>query len=79
MNKTRVIILITVILMMYFMFFAPSESYTPLQKAYSFGLVDTNPARRVSSYFDQCSPENFSDCQNRQQNGPSPFEGYPLP
>lgn len=77
MNRLEWIILIIVCLAIYKMFIRPfsSEGYTPLQKAYSFGFIDTNPSRRVSSYFDQCSPENFSDCQR----GPSQFESYPLP
>ena len=37
-------------------------------------LVDTNPARRVSSFFDGCSPENMEDCKRN-----NPYEGLPLP
>ena len=42
--------------------------------AYRYGLVDTNPARRVSSFFDACSPENMEDCPRN-----NPYEGLPLP
>lgn len=37
-------------------------------------LVDTNPARRVSGFFDACSPENMDDCPRN-----NPYEGLPLP
>ena len=80
MKISQLLIFITVAIFVYFMFInrRTSEAYTPLQKAFSFGFVDTNPQRRVSSYFDQCSPENFSDCQKRAESQ-SQFEGYPLP
>lgn len=42
--------------------------------AYRYGLVDTNPARRVSNFFDACSPENMEDCPRN-----NPYEGLPLP
>ncbi len=42
--------------------------------AYRYGLVDTNPARRVSNFFDACSPENMEDCKRN-----NPYEGLPLP
>jgi len=25
--------------------------------------VDTNPMRRTSQFFDECSPENFEECR----------------
>ncbi len=42
--------------------------------AYRYGLVDTNPTRRVSNFFDACSPENMEDCPRN-----NPYEGLPLP
>jgi len=75
MNFWNWIILFVVLMTVYKMFIEPRRSkYTPLQKAYSFGFIDTNPARRVSAYFDRCSPENFIDCQRPQED-----HGYPLP
>jgi hypothetical protein len=76
MNFWNWIILFVVLMTVYKMFIEPPRrsKYTPLQKAYSFGFIDTNPARRVSAYFDRCSPENFIDCQRPQED-----HGYPLP
>jgi hypothetical protein len=39
-----------------------------------YGFVDTNPSRRVSGFFDNCSPENMEDCQRN-----NPYEGLPKP
>ena len=41
---------------------------------YRYGFVDTNPTRRVSGFFDNCSPENMEDCKRN-----NPYEGLPLP
>lgn len=73
------IIATVVALVLFIMFFARGKAgYTPLQKSYSHVMgVDTNPARRVSSYFDQCSPEEFGSCP-KPQSDPQ-FVGYPLP
>ena len=30
---------------------------------YRYGFVDTNPMRRISDPFDNCSPENFDECR----------------
>ena len=46
------------------------ESYTSGR----YGFVDTNPSRRVSGFFDNCSPENMEDCSRN-----NPYEGLPLP
>lgn len=48
------------------------EKFTEIP--YRYGLVDTNPARRVSNFFDACSPENMEDCPRN-----NPYEGLPLP
>lgn len=42
-----------------------SELYRPLSAAHRLGFIDTNPARRVSDAFDQCSPENWEDCRKK--------------
>lgn len=39
-----------------------------------YAFVDTNPSRRVSGFFDNCSPENMEDCSRN-----NPYEGLPLP
>lgn len=51
------------------------EPYRPQDSAYRYGFVDTNPARRTSQFFDNCSPENMEDCKRNN----NPYEGLPLP
>jgi len=50
------------------------ELYHPAETEYRYGFIDTNPARRISSFFDGCSPENVGDCKLN-----NPYEGLPLP
>jgi len=50
------------------------ELYIPRESAYKYGTVDTNPTRRTSQFFDNCSPENMADCKRN-----NPYEGLPLP
>ncbi len=50
------------------------ESYRPDGSDYRYGFVDTNPTRRTSQFFDNCSPENMEDCKRN-----NPYEGLPLP
>jgi hypothetical protein len=50
------------------------EKYTPKQSDYRYGFIDTNPMRRTSQFFDNCSPENMEDCKRN-----NPYEGLPLP
>jgi hypothetical protein len=54
--------------------FFTKERYTSGRPDYRYGFVDTNPARRVSGFFDNCSPENMEDCKLN-----NPYEGLPLP
>lgn len=54
--------------------FFTKERYTSGRPDYRYGFVDTNPARRVSGFFDNCSPENMEDCTRN-----NPYEGLPLP
>jgi hypothetical protein len=51
-----------------------SEKYRVRQSDYRYGLIDTNPNRRVAEFFDNCSPENMGDCKRN-----NPYEGLPLP
>ena len=51
-----------------------SEGYSAAENPYKYNLVDRNPVRRVSSFFDRCSPENLEDCPRN-----NPYEGLPLP
>lgn len=50
------------------------EGYRAAENPYKYNLVDRNPVRRVSSFFDRCSPENMEDCPRN-----NPYEGLPLP
>jgi len=51
-----------------------AEKYRPAGADYRYDFVDTNPARRTSQFFDNCSPENMEDCKRN-----NPYEGLPLP
>lgn len=68
MNRRVVFAVIVIIAVLYLT--TQREKFT----AYRYGLVDTNPARRVSGFFDACSPENMEDCPRN-----NPYEGLPLP
>jgi hypothetical protein len=50
------------------------EHYSAAENPYKYNLIDSNPVRRVSSFFDTCSPENMQDCSRN-----NPYEGLPLP
>jgi hypothetical protein len=51
-----------------------AEKYRPVGADYRYDFVDTNPVRRTSQFFDNCSPENMEDCSRN-----NPYEGLPLP
>lgn len=68
MNRRVVFAAIVIIAVLYLT--TQREKFT----AYRYGLVDTNPARRVSNFFDACSPESMEDCPRN-----NPYEGLPLP
>jgi hypothetical protein len=51
-----------------------AEKYRPVGADYRYGMVDTNPERRMGQFFDTCSPENMADCSRN-----NPYEGLPLP
>lgn len=68
MNRRVVFAAIVIIAVLYLT--TQREKFT----AYRYGLVDTNPARRVSGFFDACSPENMEHCPRN-----NPYEGLPLP
>jgi len=54
--------------------FVFSEKYRPPNADYKYSFVDTNPARRVSAFFDKCSPENMEDCKRND-----PYKNLPKP
>jgi hypothetical protein len=54
--------------------FVFSEKYRPPNADYKYNFVDTNPVRRVSAFFDNCSPENMEDCKRND-----PYKGLPKP
>jgi len=54
--------------------FVFSEKYRPPNADYKYGFVDTNPARRVGAFFDNCSPENMEDCKRND-----PYKELPKP
>lgn len=75
MNRRMVAYVIAVVICVIIFRYITVESYKPLRGDYlSPNIVDTNPERRVSQFFDQCSPENFSECKLN-----NPYEGLPLP
>ena len=67
MNKRVVLAAIVILAILYLT--TQSEKFTAYHR-----LVDTNPVRRVSGFFDGCSPENMEDCTRN-----NPYEGLPLP
>ncbi len=69
------IITLLLILIACVLFTNTTEMYGSGRAAYRYGSVDTNPARRVSGFFDTCSPENMGDCPPSR----NPYEGLPLP
>ena len=72
-KNTRVILLVIAVVGIYFLM-KNKELYIPRVSAYKYGTVDTNPTRRTSQFFDNCSPENMADCKRN-----NPYEGLPLP
>jgi hypothetical protein len=68
--NTLIIIIIGILLMCTVM---KTEMYDG-RRGYRYGSIDTNPVRRVSGFFDGCSPENMGDCKRN-----NPYKGLPLP
>lgn len=54
--------------------FVFTEKYRPPNADYKYSFVDTNPARRVGAFFDNCSPENMQDCKRND-----PYKELPKP
>lgn len=54
--------------------YATIESYKPIRSDYGYNVIDTNPMRRVSDAFDNCSPDDMESCKFS-----NPYEGLPLP
>lgn len=84
-RKTVFIIAVVLLMLVYFISgrmstdgkdprFVFTEKYRPQQTDYKYGIVDTNPARRLASFFDKCSPENMKDCKRN-----NPYKGLPKP
>ncbi len=57
-----------------YLLISQSEKYRTGRDDHRHAFVDTNPSRRVSGFFDNCSPENMEDCSRN-----NPYEGLPLP
>jgi hypothetical protein len=57
-----------------YLLISQSEKYRTGRHDHRYAFVDTNPSRRVSGFFDNCSPENMEDCSRN-----NPYEGLPLP
>ena len=73
MKKAQRVAIIAVIAVILFFLFKVTETDTPSQAPYRYDFIDTNPNRRVSGFFDGCSPENMEDCTRN-----NPYEGLPL-
>ena len=71
-NRTALRYLFILFVAMWILSLINKERYTSGRPDYRYGFVDTNPTRRVSSFFDNCSPENMEDCQRN-----NPYEGLP--
>jgi len=75
MNTTQKGILIVIAILIVVMIINKTpEKYRTRQIDYRYGLIDTNPTRRVGQFFDTCSPENMEDCKRN-----NPYEGLPYP
>lgn len=72
--NNRVILFVAVAIIVVFIAMKCKERYIPDQSSYRYGLIDTNPERRTTEFFDNCSPENMADCKRN-----NPYEGLPLP
>lgn len=70
-NKRIMTLVVVVVAIIAFFVLRNRETY---KTSHRYGLVDTNPERRTSQFFDACSPENMEDCQKN-----NPYEGLPLP
>ena len=73
-NRTALKYIIVLYVAISLLIFFNKEKYSSGRHDYRYGIVDTNPARRVSAAFDACSPENMEDCKLG-----NPYEGLPLP
>jgi hypothetical protein len=61
-NKIYVTLLTLSIALMIYLLMRQPEKYRSGRIDYRYGFVDTNPVRRISGPFDNCSPENFDEC-----------------
>jgi hypothetical protein len=66
-------LVITVVLILAFVWFKRGEGYS-VRDEWKTDRIDSNIARRVSGFFDRCSPENLEDCKR----GRTGFEGLPI-
>lgn len=73
-NRTALKYIIVLYVAISLLIFFNTEKYSSGRPGYRYGFVDTNPERRVSGVFDNCSPENMEDCKLS-----NPYEGLPLP
>ena len=73
-DKRTLIVLAIVAAIVVYLVVKNKEKYMPIGADYRYNTVDTNPARRIAGFFDNCSPENMEDCKRN-----NPYEGLPLP
>ncbi len=65
---------VTVLSVVLYLLISQSEKYRSGRRDHRYAFVDTNPVRRVSGFFDNCSPENMEDCSRNNL-----YKGLPLP
>jgi len=73
-NKMKLVALLLVVVGIVYLITNRSENYRAHQSDYRYGMIDTNPVRRIAGFFDNCSPENMEDCKRN-----NPYEGLPMP
>jgi hypothetical protein len=68
-------VMIAVVLILGYLFYSSGreEAYS-VRDDWKTDRIDLNIARRVSGFFDRCSPENLEDCKR----GRTGFEGLPI-
>jgi hypothetical protein len=75
-NRTALKYIIVLYVAISLLVFFNTEKYSSGRPEYRYvtNAYDSNPERRVSGVFDNCSPENMEDCKLS-----NPYEGLPLP
>jgi hypothetical protein len=70
----RWLVIAVLLILAFFWFRRGGEGYTSVRDEWKTDRIDFNIARRVSGFFDRCSPENLEDCKR----GRTGFEGLPI-